>query len=210
DSVRVSQSFNKNHYDVLRDIRNILASVSGDWGVRNFAETHYTHPQNGQNYPMYLMTEEGFTILVMGYTGQRAMDFKVQYINEFHRMRNQLTQPQLPQNYKEALVALLEKVEENEKIQGENKMLQERIAADLPKVHFAESLVVSKDAILVGELAKLLKQNGIDIGETRLFQYLRENGYLIKSGSERNLPTQRSMEMKLFEIKVGQRGGTDG
>lgn len=85
-----------------------------------------------------------------------------------------------------------------------------KIEADRPKVLFAESLQISKDSILVADLAKLLKQNGIDIGETRLFKWLRENGYLIKSGSEYNMPTQRSMDLKIMEIKVGYRGSSDG
>jgi len=83
--------------------------------------------------------------------------------------------------------------------------LESKIESDRPKVIFAEALETSHDSILVADLAKLLKQNGIDIGEIRLFAWLRENGYLIKGGSERNMPTQRSMELKIMEIKVGQR-----
>ncbi len=60
----------------------------------------------------------------------------------------------------------------------------------------------SQSSILIGELAKLLKQNGVDMGQNRLFGYLRENGYLVKrQGSDRNMPTQKSMELGLFEIK---------
>ena len=92
----------------------------------------------------------------------------------------------------------------------EKARLQAQIEADKPKVLFAESLQVSKDSILVADLAKLLRQNGIPIGEVRLFRWLRENGYLIKSGSEYNMPTQRSMELGLFEIKIGTRQSSDG
>lgn len=92
----------------------------------------------------------------------------------------------------------------------EKEQLQAKIEADRPMVLFAESLQVSKDSILVADLAKLLKQNGIDIGETRLFRWLRAEGYLIKSGSEYNMPTQRSMDLKIMEIKVGYRGSSDG
>ncbi|UVI31174.1 phage antirepressor [Paenibacillus spongiae] len=79
-----------------------------------------------------------------------------------------------------------------------------------PMVVFAESLQVSEDSILVGELAKLLKQNGIDIGGTRLFRILREEGYLMGRGEQYNLPTQRSMDLGIMEIKVGTRMGSDG
>ncbi|OKP94786.1 phage antirepressor KilAC domain-containing protein [Paenibacillus sp. P32E] len=86
------------------------------------------------------------------------------------------------------------------------KALEVKIDEDRPKVVFAEALEVSKDSILIADLAKLLKQNGINIGEIRLFKELRHQGYLIKSGSEYNMPTQRSMELQIMEIKVGQRG----
>lgn len=84
--------------------------------------------------------------------------------------------------------------------------LQQQIEEDKPKVIFAEALEVSKDSILIADLAKLLRQNGVDIGEVRLFKLLRQHGYLIKSGSEYNMPTQRSMDLKIMEIKVGYRG----
>lgn len=85
-----------------------------------------------------------------------------------------------------------------------------KIESDKPLVLFAESLQVSKDSILVADLAKLIKQNGIEVGERRLFQWMRENNYLIKSGSEYNMPTQRSMDLKIMEIKIGHRGSSDG
>lgn len=84
--------------------------------------------------------------------------------------------------------------------------LQQKIEQDKPKVVFAEALEVSSDSILIADLAKILRQNGIDIGEIRLFKLLRQQGYLIKSGSEYNMPTQRSMDLKIMEIKVGYRG----
>lgn len=91
------------------------------------------------------------------------------------------------------------------------KSLEAKIETDKPKVLFADAVNASQTSILVGELAKLLKQNGVDIGATRLFAWLRENGYLIKrKGSEWNMPTQRSMEMKLFEVKETNITHADG
>lgn len=82
------------------------------------------------------------------------------------------------------------------------RMLEAKAEEDKPKVLFADSVAASNTSILVGELAKLLRQNGVDIGGTRLFRWMRENGYLIRrSGSDYNMPTQRSMEMGLFTIK---------
>lgn len=81
-------------------------------------------------------------------------------------------------------------------------LLEAQIEADKPKVLFADAVSSSKSSILVGELAKLLRQNGIEIGQNRLFEELRNRGYLIKrAGSDWNMPTQRSMELELFEIK---------
>lgn len=80
-----------------------------------------------------------------------------------------------------------------------------------PKAFFADSVSASHTSILVGELAKLIKQNGVDIGAQRLFVWLRENGYLIKrKGTDWNMPTQRSMEMGLFEIKETTISHSDG
>ncbi|HEM4416659.1 TPA: phage antirepressor KilAC domain-containing protein, partial [Streptococcus suis] len=74
--------------------------------------------------------------------------------------------------------------------------------ADKPKVLFADAVSASHSSILVGDLAKLISQNGFKIGANRLFAWLRENGYLIKrKGSDWNMPTQKSMELGLFEIK---------
>ncbi len=80
--------------------------------------------------------------------------------------------------------------------------VEKQLEINKPKVLFAEAVATAKTSILIGELAKLIKQNGYDIGQKRLFQYLRENGYLIKQkGSAYNSPTQKSMDMGLFEIK---------
>lgn len=79
-----------------------------------------------------------------------------------------------------------------------------------PKVLFADSVSVADDAILIGALAKLIKQNGVDIGQNRLFQKLRDMGYLIKSGQNKNMPTQRAMNMKLFRVKERTVNNPDG
>lgn len=79
-----------------------------------------------------------------------------------------------------------------------------------PKALFADAVSASHTAILVGDLAKLLKQNGVEMGQNRLFQWLRERGYLMKSGASRNMPTQRSMELGLFEVKERTINNPDG
>jgi anti-repressor protein len=80
--------------------------------------------------------------------------------------------------------------------------LQDKVETDKPKVIFADAVSVAHTTILIGDLAKLLKQNGVSIGAKRLFQWLRENGYLIKrQGTDWNMPTQKAMEMGLFKVK---------
>lgn len=86
--------------------------------------------------------------------------------------------------------------------QEHSRQLEAENAAMLPKAVFADAVSASKSSILVGELAKLLRQNGVDTGEKRLFHWLRQNGYLIKrNGADHNMPTQRSIEQGLFVIK---------
>lgn len=92
-----------------------------------------------------------------------------------------------------------------------NKQLQLQIERDKPKVLFADSVAGSTSSILVGELAKLLKQNGVDIGQNRLFVWLRDNGYLIKQkGENYNLPTQRSADLEIMDIKKRTINNPDG
>lgn len=95
--------------------------------------------------------------------------------------------------------------------QEKRRALEVKVEEQKPKVLFAESVEAAKTSILIGELAKLLKQNGISIGQNRLFEWLRNNGYLIKrQGSDYNMPTQRAMELGLFEIKETTITHSDG
>ena len=90
-------------------------------------------------------------------------------------------------------------------IENKNKLIEnqnKRIEKMKPKEIFADAVASSKDTILIRQLAKILKQNGIDMGEKRLYKWLRDNGYLIKQkGADYNTPTQRAMDLKLFEVK---------
>ncbi len=93
----------------------------------------------------------------------------------------------------------------------EKQKLQQQIERDKPKVLFADAVSTSKSSILVGELAKILKQNGVDIGQNRLFKWLRQNGYLIsRKGTDYNMPTQYSMNLGLFEVKETTITHSDG
>lgn len=102
---------------------------------------------------------------------------------------------------KELLQMALEAEEEKERLMLENKQQQARIEADAPRVLFSQAVETSGKSILIGELAKILRQNGVQIGERRLFEWLRKNGFLCSQGERYNQPTQRAMEMGIFEIK---------
>lgn len=97
-----------------------------------------------------------------------------------------------------------------DEIKNANVMLEQKIEADKPKVIFADSVSAAQTSILVGDLAKLIKQNGINIGQNRLFEWLRDNGYLIKGGSSKNMPTQKAADMGLFEVKESTVNNPDG
>lgn len=88
--------------------------------------------------------------------------------------------------------------------------LNQQVIEMRPKALFADAVSTSKESILIGQLAKLIKQNGYEIGQNRLFQWLRENGYLIKGGSRYNQPTQKAMDLGLFEVKERTVTNPDG
>lgn len=106
-----------------------------------------------------------------------------------------------------ALQVAQRKIEERDKVIEQQSR---KIELDKPKTIFADAVKASETSILIGDLAKIISQNGVSIGQNRLFEWLRENGYLIKYGNSRNMPTQRSMEMGLFEIKESTHQNPDG
>ena len=105
-----------------------------------------------------------------------------------------------------AIRMLQEIKEERRKV----KALEKQAEEDRPKVLFADAVSVSTTAILVGDLAKLLRQNGMDVGQNRMFEVLRRDGFLIKDGTRKNMPTQRGMDMGLFRVKERAISNPDG
>lgn len=100
---------------------------------------------------------------------------------------------EIPQDYPSALRALADKCEENQRLEA-------KIALDAPKTRFADCVADSPELSYVSELAKVLKQNGVNIGRTRVFEWLREHEYIMKTGSKYNEPTQKAMNRKLFHV----------
>lgn len=204
-SLQVAEIFGKRHDHVLRDIENITTQ---NWGVKNmFIESEYA---NGRNrfYKMYYLTRDGFTLLAMGFTGAKALQFKVDYINQFNGMEDYIKNNLQQHSY--MIDDPIKRVEKWIEEQKESQSLILSIEEQKPKVLLAESIENSESLILVGDLAKTLKQNGYDIGQNRLFDRLMDLGYLIKGGDSKNLPTQRSMELELFRLVEGTRTSGDG
>lgn len=194
DSREVAEMVGKEHNKLLRDIRVYITQLNATKVGHTdfFTESQYTDKSNRQK-PCYLVTKKGCEFIAHKLTGVKGTEFTVKYINRFHEMEDTI-KTQLPQG--NDLIALA--VIEAQKMIAERDKQIERMK---PKEIFADAVSASKDAILIGDLAKLISQNGYRIGQNRLFDWLRNNGYLIKSGSSRNRPMQRYVEQGLFEVK---------
>ena len=175
----------------------------------------------GRTQQITVINESGLYALLFAMQPQKANNdgesdaypIEVQErIGKLHRFKRWVTAEVLPSIRKHGMYAVDQLIsnpdlaiqaftalkEERE----QRKALESQIEKDAPKVLFADAVAASRTSILTGELAKLLKQNGVEIGQNRLFAWLRDNGYLIRrKGSDYNMPTQKSMEMELFEVK---------
>ncbi|MCW0824312.1 phage antirepressor KilAC domain-containing protein [Clostridioides difficile] len=215
ESREVAELIEKDHNQLLRSIRGYISVLEQSAKLHTddfFIESTYKN-ENNQKYPCYLLTKKGCDMVANKMTGEKGIIFTAIYVTKFEEMEQELKeqQPKLPTTYKEALQQLLVEVEEKEQLQLENQEKDKVIQLQQPKVLFADSVASSDNSILVGELAKLLRQNGIDTGQNRLFDWLRNNGYLIKrKGEDYNTPTQKSVDLGVIETKEGTRVHPDG
>lgn len=195
-SLQVATTFGKRHDHVLRDIEKILEDVPKFGEMFAYREEPDSY---GRSRKVFYMNRDGFTLLAMGFTGKKAMGFKLQYIEAFNKMEHQIQTGgfQIPHTMADALRLAADQAEKIELMK--------------PKVLFADSVATSKTTILIGELAKVLRGNGVDIGANRLFEWMRTNGYLIsRKGTDWNMPTQKSMDLALFKIKETSISHSDG
>lgn len=198
DSLKVAQVFGRKHKNVIRAIRDVMTSANLLANHVIFYESTYYDIQ-GKKQPLFIMTKEGFCALVMHWNGEKANQFKMAFIEMFSKMEAALCSvvqptPAIPQTFAQALRLAAEQAET---IEAQQKQLE----AQAPKVAFATAIINSPASCGIDELAKLLKQNGVDMGEIRLFQWLRKNDYLCSVGTARNQPTQKALDMGLFELK---------
>lgn len=164
---------------------------------------------SGQNREMWFVTEDGLYEVLMQSTKPIAKEFKkkVKEILKDVRKYGMYATDELLDN-PDLIIKMATRLKEEK---AKNKELEDKMKEDKPKVLFADSVETSKNTILIGELAKIIKQNGVDIGQKRLFTWLRDNGFLIKrEGTDYNMPTQKSMELELFEIKETAVTHSDG
>ncbi|MGX4600288.1 phage regulatory protein/antirepressor Ant [Faecalimicrobium sp. JNUCC 81] len=206
ESREVAELIGKEHSHLMRDIRVYIEALNKSENPRLDSQVFFiesTYQGERRKEKCFLLTRKGCDMVANKMTGEKGILFTATYVIKFEDMENKLKN-NLPTTYKEALIKLVEQVETNEKLQLENQELK-------PKAIFADAVSASQTSILVGELAKILKQNGINTGQKRFFEWLRENGYLIKrKGADYNMPTQKSMEQGLFEIKETTINHSDG
>lgn len=168
---------------------------------------------SGQNREMYIINESGLYSLILSSKLPSAKAFKhwitAEVLPIIRKTGGYVNDTKQFVDYyfadcntygREAITLML----------NETKRMANQLKAQAPKVLFAEAVESSKTSIPVGDLAKLIKQNGVDIGQNRLFSWLRMNDYLIKSGDRKNMPTQKSMDLGLFEVKISTFYRPDG
>lgn len=196
---------NGDPYFVGKDVANILGYERSDNAIRNHVddEDKLTHQisASGQKRNMTVINESGLYSLILSSKLPSAKEFKRwvthKVLPTIRKTGQYSVQTQLPQTFAEALQLAADQAKQ--------------IELQKPKVLFADSVATSHTTILIGELAKILRGNGIDVGATRLFQWLRDNGYLIsRKGSDWNMPTQRAMNLGLFKIKETSISHSDG
>lgn len=171
--------------------------VEGEDFLIILSESQGGRPRN--DYILKLDVAKELAMVENNEAGQRIR----RYFIEVEKRHNNNVEQHIPRTLPEALRAYAVALEDKQ-------ALEHQIEQDKPRVLFSKAVEASHTSILVGELAKLLKQIGVDIGQNRLFEWMRDNGYLIKSGASRNMPTQYSMDRGWFEIKERTIANPDG
>lgn len=200
-----------------RDAERLTRRLPDDEKATRLVGTH------GGNQSASFVTEPGFYRAVMARRSSYVNDYACrESVDRFQRWVTHEVLPAIrrdggymaaaPEETPEQTMAraLLIAQRTIERAKAEAAKLREANAELAPKAMFADAVSASNQAILIGDLAKLLKQNGYDTGQKRLFAWLRDNGYLMKSGASVNMPTQRAMDMGLFRVKETAVTHSDG
>ncbi len=190
----VAAYFGKEHRNVLRDIRNLIADA-GEWGVLNFEQTPATDPQNGQSYQTFDMTRDGFSLLAMGFTGSKALAFKLRYIEQFNAMESTLRNPlagfAIPQTLPEALRLA---ADQQDRLEEQRR----RIEVMEPKVSGFDRIANADGSMCITDAAKALQMRPKD-----LFDWLKRHGWIYsRQGKAGWLAYQDKMQTGYLEHKV--------
>lgn len=207
-------TINGEPYLVGKDVAEILGYSRPDNAIRNHVDDEdklvHQFSASGQNRNMTVINESGFYALVLSSKLPRAKEFKRWVTSEVLptiRKHGMFATDELLDNPDFAIATLQKLKEEREA----KKLLEATIEEQRPKVIFANAVSASHTSILVGDFAKLMRQNGLNFGQNRMFAWLRENGYLIsRKGNSWNMPTQKAMDLGLFEIKETTINHSDG
>ena len=214
--VRVT-TINNEPYFVGKDVAEILGYSRADNAIRAHIDLDdkLTHQisASGQNRNMVMINESGLYSLILSSKLPTAKKFKHWVTSEILpavRKHGAYMTPETIEktlNDPDFIIGLATKLKEE---QERSRALAADNLRMKPKEIFADAVSVSEDAILIGALAKILKGNGVDIGQKRLFKWMRDEGYLIKGGRDVNAPTQRSMNLGLFKVKERTINNPDG
>lgn len=180
DSRDISTMIGKHHKHLLRDIEGYMGVLTeSNFGPSDFfIETTYKD-STGKTNKRYDITKMGCDMVANKMTGQKGVLFTATYVSRFAEMERKLAMPNLPQNYKEALVALVDQVDKNEKLHTENLMLEQRVREYEPKMTYLDQILQSKDTVTVTQIAKDYGLSG-----TALNQILHEEKVQYKQNDQ--------------------------
>lgn len=176
-------------------VNKMVNTVDDEEKVRNII------PTPGGNQEMWTLTEDGLYEVLLQSRKPIAKQFKKGVKKILHELRTKGSVSVASLSRKELAMMVIKAEEERERLALENKQQAEVIEEQKPKVVFADAIVGSQSSCLVGELAKIITQNGYKIGQNRLFEWLRKNHFLGTSGEYYNIPNQKYVEQGLFELK---------
>lgn len=191
-SLIVAEVFGKEHSKVCRDIENL--SCSEGFRVANFGEATFENKKTGQNHKMYQMTKDGFSFLVMGYTGDKAGQFKEMFINEFNKREMMLKNDDYILARSQEILHNRLQLAEQQLSQAKEKISKQdnKIKQLQPKADFADTAFKADGCVDIGQAAKILK---LPYGRNKLFEKLREKGVFFASKNE---PKQRFVQAGYF------------
>lgn len=208
---------NDEPYFIGRDLTAILQYSNGPKAIRDHVDADDKLTERivlaGQHREVTLINESGLYSLILGSKLPTAKEFKHWVTSEVLPAIRKHGAYMTPQTIEKALLnpdTIINLATQLKKEQEQRKQLQAENEQMKPKALFADAVSTSNSSILIGQLAKILRQNGVNIGQNRLFAWMRKNGYLGTRGSNRNIPTQRSMELGLFKTKETVINHSDG